>query len=493
MEDDSRMLDDETVLQRMGRLNPWWKTGAVPAAWLKEFKRRDYSALAGRLDEPHAQSILGASRVGKTTMLYQMVADLIAGGTDPRRILFLSLDAQLLVPGAENLLRMLEAYANGVLGESIHDPAGRIYAILDEVHLARGWQRVVKNFFDQARPVKFVVSGSSWADALAGESEPLVGRIWRQALAAMSFAEYVSFKSPGHAGALSAAGSDMRACLDESVRTGSARPFYDSVKRASLGLAILRDDLEARLSDYMLHGGYPEIAARKGRPGRAEAIRTLTDLSLYRDAAGTGGVRNPAVLAQLFRSIAWRSPRTINVARTARDLGISKATLEYYCEALRGASLVSYAEFYTPSPAARRRKDRKAYVCDVGVRNAASMLGEGDTIDDPAEAGMMAETVAGDHTRRLWQALAPAAAPQMPRFWHSGGGSEANLVIKLHRKPVPIEVEYRRHVEPSRLRGLARFSAKFDPPVAIAVSRGETRLDGDRTVVVPMWLYLLMC
>ena len=488
------MMDDETILQRMSRLNPWWKTGAVPAAWLKEFKRRDYSALAGRLDEPHAQSILGASRVGKTTMLHQMVADLIAGGTEPRRILFLSLDAQGLVPGAENLLRMLEMYANGVLGESIHDPAGRIYAILDEVHLARGWQRVVKNFFDQVRPVKFVVSGSSsGADTYAGASEPLVGRIWHQTLAAMSFAEYVSFRSPGHAGALSAAGSDMRTSLDESARTGSAQPLYDSVKRASLGLAIVRDDIEASLSDYMLHGGYPEIAARAGQPGRAEAIRTLTDLSLYKDAAGTGGVRNPAVLGQLFHSIAWRSPHTINRARTSRSLGISKATLEYYCEALRRAFLVSYAEFYTPSPAARHRRDRKAYVNDVGVRNVAAMLGEANAFDDPTEAGMMAETVAGDHTRRLWQALAPASAPPMPHFWHSGGGSEVDLVIKLHRKPVPIAVKYRRHVEPSHLKGLSRFSARFDPPVAIAVSRGEVRLDGGRTVVVPMWLYLLMC
>ena len=60
--------------------------------------------------------------------------------------------------------------------------------------------------------------------------------------------------------------------------------------------------------------------------------------------------------------------------------------------------------------------------------------------------------------------------------------------------PIPIEVKYRRRVEMPQLRGLSRFSAKFDPPVAIAVTRSEARLAGDgRTVMVPMWLYLLMC
>ena len=487
--------EDETILQRMIRQNPWWTTGAVPPTLLGEFKRRDCRALAGRLDEPHVQGVLGAQRVGKTTMLYQMIADLIAGGTDPQRILLLSLDRQGLAPSTKNLLRMLELYARALLGESVHQPTERIYVVLDEVHLVRDWQRVAKNFFDLALPVKFVVSGSG-ADMLADPPGSLVGRVWYQTLASMSFAEYASFRSPEHAGALSAAGSDMRACMDEAARGGGggAERFYGSVRRALLGLAAARDVLEARLSDYMLHGGYPEIAALDKRRGRAEAIRTCMDIALYKYAAeAAGGARDPAVLARLFHVIARGSPRTISRAGMSRRLGIGRAAVDAYCEALRRSLLVSYSEFYTAEPDAPRRREQRAYVNDVGMRNAAAGLDESDAISDPAEAGMIAETVACDHARRLWHALAPASEPPMPHFWHNGGGAEVDLVIRLHRRPIPIEIKYRRHVEMSHLKGLSRFSARFDPPLAIAVSRDGARLADDRIVVVPMWLYLLMC
>ena len=486
-------IDDETLLQRMSRLNPWWKTGIVPGGLLKEFRRRDYSVLRRRLDETVAQSVLGARQVGKTTMLYQLIADMLSAGADPRRILFLTLDGQGIAHSSDSLLRMFELYANGVIREPVSGLTKRVHVMIDEAHLVKGWQGVVKHFLDQAWPVKFVVSGSSAAEIFAGSSESLVGRIRHQTLAAMSFAEYVAFKDGSYSEAILSAGRDMRAGLDESARAGGASPFYESVRRASLGLAASKDGLVAHLAEYMRYGGYPRIAAYGDPIEKAEAIRAYIDLSLHKDAVRAGSVRNPALLDQLFYDHAWKSPHAVSRDKVARSLGLSRETVAAYGEILKWTFLVSYADFYTPRPSIRYRKDRKVYVNDVGVRNVASLLADTDPIDDPAEAGLMAETVAGDHTRRLWQSLAPASAAPMPHFWHNGGGAEVDLVIKLRQRPVPIEVKYRRHVEASDLKGLSRFSAKFDPPVAIAVSRDESRLIGDGIVVVPMWLYLCMC
>ena len=225
----------------------------MPARLLKEFRRRDHAALARHLDKPEVQTILGARRVGKTTMLYQLAADLVSSGTDPRRILFLSLEEQGVAPSAESLRRVLEAYARGVLGESIYGLTERVYAIVDEVHLVRGWQSVAKHFYDQAWPVKFVVSGSPAADILAGSPESLVGRVWHQTLPAMSFAEFVAFRSPGIAGAVESDGSAMRSGLARSSREGAALPFYESARRASSAL--------------------PCTGSRAPRPCRVHAVR----------------------------------------------------------------------------------------------------------------------------------------------------------------------------------------------------------------------------
>ena len=343
-------IDDETLLQRMSRLNPWWKTGIVPSGLLKEFRRRNYSVLRRRIDETVAQGVLGARQVGKTTMLYQLIADMLSAGADPRRILFLTLDGQGIAHSSDSLLRMFELYANGVIREPVSRLTKRVHVMIDEVHLVKGWQGVVKHFLDQAWPVKFVVSGSSAAETFAGSSESLVGRIRHQTLAAMSFAEYAAFKDGSYSEALLSAGRDMRAALDESARAGGAAPFYESVKRASLGLAASKDGLLAHLAEYMRYGGYPGIAARGDPVEKAEAIRAYIDLSLHKDAVRAGGVRNPALLDQLFCDHAWKSPHTVSRDKVSRNLGISRETVAAYGEILRRTFLVSYADFYTARP-----------------------------------------------------------------------------------------------------------------------------------------------
>ena len=142
------MIDDEALVQSMHQMNPWWKTGSLPPAMRRPFRMRDYGDMVERLDKWPVQSILGARQVGKTTLLYQLIDHLVSSGTDPRRVLFLSFDAQGMVPDAGHMLRLFEVYARDVLGESVHDLGGRIYAVLDEVHLVDNWQRLAKNFVD---------------------------------------------------------------------------------------------------------------------------------------------------------------------------------------------------------------------------------------------------------------------------------------------------------------------------------------------------------
>ena len=105
---------------------------------------------------------------------------------------------------------------------------------------------------------------------------------------------------------------------------------------------------------------------------------------------------------------------------------------------------------------------------------------------------MMAETIAGHHTRRMWRALAPASDDAMPHYWHNGGRAEVDQVITLRGGPVPIGIKYKRRVDKQDLAGLLRFSRRFDPPLSVAVSRDTAEMIGDATVVVPLWLYLLM-
>lgn len=90
------MVDDAELLRVLRSFNPWWTTGKVPEHLVPPVRRSVYYALASRLSQRQwrrAFILEGPRRVGKTTLLYQLAADVLARGQfRPRRILYVSFD-----------------------------------------------------------------------------------------------------------------------------------------------------------------------------------------------------------------------------------------------------------------------------------------------------------------------------------------------------------------------------------------------------------------
>ena len=483
---------DDMLFEEMAKQNPWWAGGAVPSEWLGEFKRPGHAELLRRIDDHPVHAVLGARQVGKTTMLHQLAARLVAGG-DPRRVMVARLGELGMFPSADNLRRMLDLYSLRVLGESVYSLSQRTYVLLDEAQAAKNWQQVVKGVVDWRGPMTFIASGSSSAD-IFGNAESLIGRVRHQAMEPMGFSEYLRFKNVPHAASLERPAAALRGALAESARGRSAEAFAECVEDAMAELAPARRDLAVQLDKYMLYGGYPGIAAAAGGVRKMEELKACVRLSMYGDIVKVGGVRHPEVVEQLLCMLAQGSPRLVDKERMIRSLGINRRTLDAYLYLLRAAYMVSYASRYAPSNPARARSEKKAYVNDAGVRNAALSIPADRALASTAEAGMMAETVACSHTRRLWLSLEPATMAETPHYWKSGRGDEVDMVIELHGRAVPIEAVYgQRAEEAAGLEGLSRFAAKFRSKVALVVTRDRGGLVDERTAAVPLWLYLAMC
>lgn len=492
MENEDIPSDDE-LYDIMEAQNPWWSGVGIPDDMRYEFKRADYAGMLRDLDSSdyrhHVHVLTGARRVGKTTVLYQLVEGLVSAG-DPKRVMFLALDEESLFPSARNLRRMLDLYTRRVLREPRHRISQKAYVILDEVQEAKNWQVVLKNMVDRRSPLTFVVSGSSSANLFA-MSQPLLGRMRQQIMPPMSFAEYASFRGRPYAAALPQTGARMRGAFAKAAKDGNADIFHKCVEESADELALAKSDMLLDLSEYMTYGGCPGIAAARDHKGKNAQLKLHLRMSLYQDVVKEGSVRNPRALAPLFALLAKRSPRLINKERLARQLGINKITLDSYLALLEAAYLVSYSELYGP---VRARAEKKAYVNDAGIRNTANSTAHIDALSDSAETGLLAESIAGDHTRRLWESIDYAALSHMPYYWRGRRGDEVDLVIDLQNKPVPIEVKYRRRVGRSDLGGLYSFADKFGSKVALALTQHESgRLDGGGVVLVPLWLYLAMC
>ena len=186
-------ITDEDILRLLYNHNPWWVKKPIPRSKLKTFKRRDYYKIIPQIDLESILALIGARQVGKTTLLYQIIEELLKK-TLPENVLFVELDDPYLHISLENLDRIFSVYSTNILKKEFDATEEKIYIILDEVQSLKNWQNVLKRWFDLGYNIKFIVTGSSSTGILEGSSESLVGRIKHQIVLPMKFLEYVRFK-----------------------------------------------------------------------------------------------------------------------------------------------------------------------------------------------------------------------------------------------------------------------------------------------------------
>ena len=89
------IFPEEEILKFFDTYNPWWKTGMVKKSDLQNIKRISfYKAKETFLDSDIRRFVLlsGARRVGKTTIMYQLINELLNKGVNEKNIFYVSLN-----------------------------------------------------------------------------------------------------------------------------------------------------------------------------------------------------------------------------------------------------------------------------------------------------------------------------------------------------------------------------------------------------------------
>ena len=150
-------------------LNPWWRE---PFRVVGYRDREVYGRLGAFLRQPQVVALTGLRRTGKTTLLLRMIEDAIAGGRDPRDVLYFSFDEFRDVRLRE-VLREYEA----ATGRDLR--SGHRLVLLDELQKLEGWADQLKALYDAHKGrVKFVASGSESLFLRKGSKETLAGRLF---------------------------------------------------------------------------------------------------------------------------------------------------------------------------------------------------------------------------------------------------------------------------------------------------------------------------
>ncbi len=303
-------IAESDVLARLLADDPWWapdfRAEGPPCS-------RPCRAFADRVKElvlsrvRRAVVLLGARRVGKTTLLPQILGDCLDRFP---ALLHAALDTPTYAGLSSERLLALFARAKP------HDPSAARLVVFDEIQHLRDWEIHLEDLVDRFLRTKFVVSGSAGGALRRRSPESGVGRFTDVELPPPTFAEFLDFNGTP---------------LVEVDGTG-ALPVFRTRDIAALAGAF---------RDYLAFGGCPEaVLDPQIREGSQRfSGRDIVDEALLRDLPVLYGITDVTELNRLFTVLACDTGREAGLEALASGSGIAKPTIERYLDYLEAAFL----------------------------------------------------------------------------------------------------------------------------------------------------------
>jgi predicted AAA+ superfamily ATPase len=480
------------VPQILRDLNSWWAAPHPVRPAPPRYRRRHVDelqrSLAGR--RPLIQVLRGPRQVGKTTALYQIVQDALAGGAAPTEILLVRFDLQPLQEAG--LGPILRWYERKIRGAPLATPQAPLL-LLDEIHKLDRWAEQVKHLYDTFH-VRLVLTGSSSVLVARGQRESLAGRALTVDFPPFLFREVLECWRPELARALPAPRSMPGIIADPD----DARATFREIHRHP---AQRKHSWRRLLERYYNRGGYPRLYAEEGGPLEDRwtdyLVETVFDRVLGVDIPDLFPVEQPQLLRHIYLEVTRRTGSEVSQGALTQDCNAAgfrtaQPVVGRYLHYLTDAMLIREFRRY---PLARARSVRvpvKITLTDLGVRNAIFRGAPSLWESAPDVVGPLVETLA--------QSVLRGTGLQVHFFRdYAEPGNRRSPLQEVDFVPesvdgtvVPVEVKFRQHVGAEDLQSVRRFVTRFKAPFAIVVTRDLFRCaDDDPVICVPIVEFLL--
>jgi predicted AAA+ superfamily ATPase len=307
-------------------LNEWWKRGNVGKDRLKEYKREPFEEIKKLLDYRQIVIISGLRRVGKSTIMFQLIDFLLKQKkVSPEQILYFSYDEK-----KEDVISVLEAFQAVTETDWKKE---RIYVFLDEIQKLKDWSTKIKIVYDNFPRIKFILSGSASLQLEKEAMYNLAGRYFIKEVPPLSLKEYFELK------------------------------HRVKINNYQLYRSELRRELEGWLKKP-----FPEIVSFKEERRVYEYIKeSIISKILKIDLPDIFEHINTKLLETLL-NIFYSEPGIIlNIDALSRDLKVHKRTLEQHIFFLEFSKLIRIVKNYRVSVLAESRKLRKVYPYHISL------------------------------------------------------------------------------------------------------------------------------
>mgnify|MGYP001559238474 CR=1 FL=1 len=326
-------IDDLIYLQ-----NPWFRDPAYVPYEDNLLKRDVFRDVVKDVKETRqVVSIVGLRRVGKSTLLKQVIAHLLKEGSIRKEdVFYFSFDQPTVISSSQTLENVINFYIKSILHKDLHKISDKKYLFFDEIQLIPYWSDVLKRYYDLTNHFKFTVSGSTSLFIQGKSKESLAGRIFEIYMPPLSFSEY---------------------------------------KR----LSERRD-----IVSFLDFGQFPELLEFKDNNKKIEYLKEgVIGKVLEHDIPKNYGVRKTLEFERLFWSLLANTGQIIESGNLMSELALKKATFFKYLLILEKSLLTNKILNLSGSFRSEKRLLRKLYPASS---NFLTLMPE------PMSVGFKAET-----------------------------------------------------------------------------------------------------
>ncbi|MGL5112252.1 MAG: ATP-binding protein [Flavobacterium sp.] len=255
--------------------------------------------------------LLGARRVGKTAFIKNYLATLPNSA-------YLQLNGEDVQDA--NLLkeRSVSNYSRLLANTKL--------LVIDEAQNIPDIGLILKLMVDTIEGIKIIATGSSVFDLSNKLGEPLVGRkntIYLFPLAQMEFSKYENHK-----------------------------------------------ETTQKLEERLLFGSYPELEQYLDWNDKIDYLKEILNSYLLKDILVYEGIKQSNKILDLLKLIAFQVGQEVSLQELARQLGISKNTVERYLDLLSKVFVIYKVPGFSRNLRKEITKSNRWYFYDNGIRNA---------------------------------------------------------------------------------------------------------------------------
>ena len=274
--------------------------------------------------------LLGARRVGKTAFIKNYLQNIPK--TD-----YLQLNGEDIDDASLLKERSVSNYSRLLANVKL--------LVIDEAQNIPDIGLILKLIVDSIDGIKIIATGSSVFDLSNKLGEPLVGRkntIYLFPLAQMEFANYENFK-----------------------------------------------ETTQKLGERLLFGSYPELEQYPDWNDKINYIKEIINSYLLKDILVYGGIKQSNKILDLLKLIAYQVGQEVSLQELARQLGISKNTVESYLDLLSKVFVICKVPGFSRNLRKEITKSNRWFFYDNGIRNG--IIGNFTPLDSRTDVGALWE------------------------------------------------------------------------------------------------------